>query len=297
MLTITLFTPATFGANNNKGMEQSEMVMAKQALVKKYQHNAVPMNKKQLKERSLEVEAALHKIAEADMSGEELEKELDRLGLVEFKYEDGEEEALSDFGIMAASNDVTLRTPVIYYDQYSKQWFVTASGYWHGTSWFGDVTNIWNLNQIKNVGNLDAVGITYYGTSGTPAPQTGGSLNVNDGHGWSANYANPSYGDGSKGIAFEFQDKIQYVTRPPIGSSIKAEHCRFLGKNFSVAVTYSPAFSFYHGKARMFLTHTWDTTYIDSISFNGSNTSFGASVTLKNAGKGWTIFNNADKVF
>ncbi|MEA3572469.1 hypothetical protein U9M73_21305 [Paenibacillus phoenicis] len=194
-------------------------------------------------------------------------------------------------------SDVTLNKVLITYDAQTGYWFVAGGGSWKNNNWSADVPTflIPSVGDSKNVGGMDAIGVTYYNTSGDYNASVISSLGYwHDGEGNSVESNSPSEGNGKYGVAFEFQDKaivtsVNYVTG--------YYTYKYLGQGFSAVVTYNSNFTNWNGKARTFYAHTWSSTNISSISLNGSNSGFGASVTFSSSSNNFKIYNDADTSF
>lgn len=290
LIAVLLFGCVSFMGKSVSNASSFDIVEAKQNLAAKYKDEKKNLSEDQISKRSKEMEDLLNHLYTSDTSKDEINKQLEEQGLVELE----QPPVIQPF---SAGNDVSLNAPVIYFDKYTNNWYVTANGSWKNTNWFGDITNVWAgyVGETKNVGPTDAIGVTFFNTSGSYTTKvTSSSALITDGGSWTASYTNPKWGTGVNGTAFEIQDKIK-LNRVPL--LISASDCSFLGKNFSVTITYDSKFSNYHGYARTLYTHTWSSTYIDSIKFGVSGKTFGADVVIKNGTNSFTIFNGADTVF
>lgn len=112
-----------------------------------------------------------------------------------------------------------------------------------------------------------------------------------DHQGWSETSTSQNHGNSSTGVGFQFQDRVKVQS-----TTFSTYTLSYLGKGFSATVTYGPDFANFHGKAKTFYSHTWNSTYIQSVNLSVSS-SPGFNVVLANGGNGFTIYNNSDTNF
>lgn len=155
------------------------------------------------------------------------------------------------------------------------------------------------MGDSKNVGGYDSVGITYYNTSGTCNATVKKSLGYwHDGGDSSMQSSSPSHGGGRLGVAFDYQDK---VTVTSVNFLTGAYSYKYLGAGFAATITYDSKFVNWNGKARTFNAHTWNTTDISSIGFNGGGgtggATFGVDIAFSSTSNSFKAFNSADTSF
>ncbi|AEE97785.1 hypothetical protein [Mahella australiensis] len=187
----------------------------------------------------------------------------------------------------------------IYYDSGASQWVVSGGGWWTDDNWYYDKNWAWipYYGKTHNVGGLDSVGIAYNNTYGTYNANVVSSMGyMTDQNGWSTTSYSPSHGNGSYGVAFNIQDVQKYKRNPPI-PYVYSTDIAYKGKGYSALIRYNSNFSNYHGNARVFYAHTWNTCNINSLTFGyGSGFEFGVNISFSNS-NGWRIFTNSDTRF
>ena len=183
------------------------------------------------------------------------------------------------------STDVYMNRVIITYNANNNTWVVTGGGYWTSTSHLNDAPTPSVMFGAKDVGGLDAVGVSLCNTSGTVPALVSSSGYVHVGHGKNITLTNPYSIDSSKGVVFQYQDQV-YV------SDDLKETC-YMGYGFSAQGIYNSSFSQYHGHARTYYAHTWNTCEINSIGVG----KFSFSASWSYPAYGWEVSNNSDTVF
>ena len=183
------------------------------------------------------------------------------------------------------AQDVQMNSVVISYNASNGTWAVTGGGYWKTTSYENDAPAPSLISGAKDVGGMEAVGFALMNTSGTIPTLVSSSGYVHDGHGRDMTLTNPYNSDSSKGLVFQYQDQIYY-------SDDISDVC-YMGYGFAAQGIYTSDFANYHGRARSYYAHTWNTCAINSIGISLD----GFSASWSDSTYGWEIYNNSDKVF
>ncbi|XID91667.1 hypothetical protein ACF3MZ_24685 [Paenibacillaceae bacterium WGS1546] len=275
--------------------EEFDIVKAKQALVEKHKHEFNPsLTEKEKKERNDEVLLLLNRVVSGVEDAERVDNYLKEMNIYKLEIP---EDGTRDIVPLSQPNDVVLNKPIIYQDAQSGYWFAAGGGYWANTNWNNDYTHIWlgYVGETKDIGKYDSVGLTYYNTSGTYNATVLSSMGLwHDGFGNEQTTTNPSHGDGKFGVAFDYQDQV-YISS--INWLTGAITVRYRGHGFGASVVYNSNFTNWNGKARTLYAHTWNSTNVSSISFNGSATNFGATINFSNDLNRFSAFNGADTSF
>lgn len=283
-------------ASANEDLMETTHVEAKQELADKYIHLRKNLSEKELEQRTLDVQRELNVIASDMAAGKKTEKEA-KLELEKMDVYILETPEYTDITPFSSGSDITMNAVMITYDANTSRWTVTGGGFWKNKNWYNDRPGgVWVGGQTKNVGGLDSVGVTLYNTSGSySGVSVVSSLGyVTDHNGWNDWLYNPSHGDGRNGIAFDFQDKMRLSSSC---TSCSKEDFTYFGTGFSASVTYNSKFSNYHGNARTFYAHTWNTTTINGIGFSGGSGSYGVTINWSSTSNKFSIFNGSDKSF
>jgi hypothetical protein len=172
----------------------------------------------------------------------------------------------------------------IYYDSYDDTWELGAGVWWTNDSWLDDVPYSFlpYVGQEYEVGGLDGVGITLYGTSGSfkGCVLEDTWLYVSAGGGNLATTSHSPTGniDSKYGVFHEFQDYAQLVSLSGASGTYI-----YYGKHISVFAKYNSNFESYNGRARLQYVHTWEDTSIASVgvNFEGSNNSVAAGFEIE----------------
>lgn len=130
------------------------------------------------------------------------------------------------------SDDVTLYTPLVFYQAWEKTWTLTCAGNWNHTSWRKRVF-------IGEVGDDDAFGVNYSDSTQayrTYVVRTSAYLADEDMEKKVTTY-NRSDGDGSKGFSFQLQDYTYFV---PFKTG-------YVGYKWYGSCTYDSEFGSYDG--------------------------------------------------
>lgn len=278
--------------------EAYDVTIAKQALAAKHVDKRVyGLSKEEMDKRTKEVERTLNVMIAEVAAGKKTERELkttlEKMGV--YMLETQEEDS-TNATISSVSTNIHLNKVVITYDSVTARWSVAGGGYWTNDDWFADTPFSWlYVGQVQDIGGYDSVGITFYNTSGIYNTRVVSSLGyVTDHDGWSDWLYNVSHGDGSLGVAFDYQDKAKSISHCLICTS---QHFTYYGKGFSATVTYDSNFANYNGYARTMYAHTWKSTSINSIGFSGGGGQFGVTVGWVNEAHNFLIFNGADTSF
>ena len=250
-----------------------DVVEAKRALAEKHENDYLSLSSEQVQNRSKEIDKILLQLYAGSQSSEAIEEVMQRYKVYKLKVPSGYEidptSIPTDAGCNAAS---------IYLDAATQEWIVVGGGWWNNENWFDD-------GILGNVGGLDSVGIEFNGTYGSYD-----GVNVissygymTDHHGTSITSEYPSHGNGQYGAAFDFQDYVH----------ILSDTYAYFGDGYSALIRYNSNFANYHGNARVFYAHTWNSTTINNISFGLS----GIQIEFSSTNNRWTIFNTGDTQF
>lgn len=282
--------------NSSFAKPNFDIVKAKTDLVNRYKSNYTPMSPEETKNRAEKIDRQLCKLIAEGKSQIEIDKAMEINKIYKL-------EVPADFssGItpMSEPNDAICNPVSIYYDSAASQWVVSGGGSWTSDQWFNDRNWIWvpYTGETHNVGGYDSVGIAYNNTSGIYNSSVVSSMGyITDQNGWGEFSSSPSHGDGSLGVAFDFQDKQKYI-RSPISLQIYSYDVAYQGKGYSALIRYNSNFANYNGNARVFYAHTWKTCNITNLSFgSGSGFTFGVDVDFSTS-NGWKIFSGSDTPF
>ena len=130
------------------------------------------------------------------------------------------------------SDDVTLYTPMVFYQAWEKTWTITCAGNWKSTSWRKRVF-------IGDVGDDDAFGVKYSDSTQayrSSVVRVSAYLADEDTEKKVTTY-NRSDGDGSKGFSFRLQDYTYFV---PFKTG-------YVGYKWYGSCTYDSGFGAYDG--------------------------------------------------
>ncbi|WP_199624635.1 hypothetical protein [Paenibacillus alkalitolerans] len=277
-----------------------DSVKAKKELAEKYADKMKKdLSAEELENRTRDVQRILNELAADVAAGKTTEKEakikLEKMDV--YMLDVPKKKENEEVSILSSGTDITMNSVWITYDSATARWTVTGGGYWKNTNWWNDRPGGWwgYAGETKNMGGVDSVGITYYNTGGTYNTSVVSSLGyVTDHNGWSDYMENPSHGDGRYGVAFDFQDKMRL--KNACGVCVVGDYT-YYGSGFSASVTYNSNFVNYNGYARSMYAHTWNTTTINSIGFNGSGTGFGVTFGWSSESNKFPIFNGSDTTF
>jgi hypothetical protein len=174
---------------------------------------------------------------------------------------------------------VTLNAVSIYYNTSNVTWTLYASGYWNNVNDWDDTGNMipWSVGTTRNTGSPDYVGIVLtdtYGSSDGMYVMANNTPDQSAGRLWwneKQNYGYNSAGlmSDSQGAIFAVQDYI-YITESHWWGSYRVA---YIGHSFSATVIYNGAFENYHGNAKIFYAHTWDSAQINGIGIGLDNIS------------------------
>lgn len=211
---------------------------------------------------------------------EELLSELETLGV--FLYENEKEN--TGPSSRTDSGDITLKTPLLYYNAWEKSWTIDASGYWKNDDWRNDIPS--GVTDTA-VGGADVFGIAYYNVSGTYDTyvlRCSGGLNNGESGDMFQNSTTTSRMnlDASTNVSFALQDYVWENT--------------YIGKKFLASCTYSYNFAKYSGIASGYYVHTWNTAYVSSLGFNAGLDSIGFEISIVNEPYSFVAY-SSDKVF
>ncbi len=293
-LAITLiFSSSVFAVprsdSNSKEVLAAEAKAAKLSLAAKHANKFDPkLTNEERDKRSKDIEREIAKMVAGRQSKVNISKSLEKMNV--FVLDTPElEPALVP---MSAGSDITMSNVIISYDSVSARWNVTGGGYWANTNWVNDLPSFFGswVGTIKNVGEPDTVGVTYYNVSGTVPPVVSSLGYFTDHNGWVVESTSPSHGNGGLGVAFDFQDKAKLVAANP---GVYVYH----GDGFAASVTYGSSFSSYSGYARSFYGHTWNSTGISSVTFGGSGSTYGVSINFSSTSNRFPAYSGADTVF
>ncbi len=183
----------------------------------------------------------------------------------------------------STSNKVELEACSIVYGS-DKNWRIYGGGSWlsylgykhdlPGFAWFPSV------GDKKNVGGLDAVGITIVNQSGTTPDLVRAFAYIHDDHGHEEYYYNAANENHKDGVIFEYQDYQRCLTSGFTYTS------SYMGHGFSATAIYDSSFAKWNGQCRPMYTHTWDKGNISGITVGNS----GISVSVNNKDYGWTSY-------
>jgi hypothetical protein len=270
------------------------IVDAKQELINKHSNNYKKMSTEVSQARAKEIDEKLLKLIAENKTKKEIDSAMSVYKV--YRLDVPSSEVMSPLSV---PSDAKCNAVSIYYDSAQNQWVVSGGGWWQNSNWFNDRNWMWfpYTGETHNVGGLDSVGIAYNNTSGTYNASVISSMGyMTDQSGWGEYSYSPSHGDGSLGVAFDFQDKQKYI-KSPINPIIYASDVTYFGKGYSALIRYNSNFSSYNGNARAFYAHTWNSCNISGLTFGyGSGFTFGVNITFSDA-NGWKIFNNSDTPF
>jgi hypothetical protein len=289
---ISMLTLLAQGVLAAPDSNESTIVQAKKALVNEFKHEFIAnLTEAEINKKDYAIQLLLNKAASNEIPKSEIDKQLESMKV--HKLVLPQEESI---GILSQPSDVSLNAVSIYYDSSTSRWHVTGGGSWSNNNWNND-HNGWFIGYVgesKNIGGYDTVGITYYGTGGTYNTSVKSSMGYwHDGAGNNWSSYTPSHGDGSLGVAFDFQDQV-YIQSIDIWGNPTV---RYRGFGYAATVTYDSNFVNYNGKARTFYGHTWNSTSIDSVSFSGSGSTFGVNINFSSTSNRFPAYNNSDTNF
>ncbi|GAB2695351.1 coiled-coil domain-containing protein [Paenibacillus thermoaerophilus] len=297
---VFLLLGQTVFAQQENQKAEFDSIKAKKELVAKHADKKKNLSEEEMNQRTREVERKLNELAAGVAAGklgeEEAKVQLEAMDVYMLEVPNQKKE--SGVTILSSGSDIYLNSVWITYDSITSRWTVTGGGYWNNTNWFNDGPSFWwgYVGETKNVGGVDAVGITYYNTSGTYNTAVISSLGyVTDHNGWSDYLYNPSHGNGRYGVAFDFQDKMRVQKVGGLGPS--PDDFTYYGSGFSATITYDSNFTNYNGYARTMYAHTWDTTTINSIGFSGGGGQYGVDISWSSSSNRFVVFNGSDTVF
>ena len=166
------------------------------------------------------------------------------------------------------SGDVTLATPIIFYESWERTWTVTCGGNWKNGNWW---EQLWTAG-VGNVGGVDAFGVGYTNSTHTyKSSVVRASAYITDSiDELMETTSNRSDGDGSKGFGFRFQD-YSYTWPDGVG---------YVGYKWYGSCTYDANFSSYNGVATAYYFHTYSRAEISSISFGVEGKTAGVNVNI-----------------
>ncbi len=273
-----------------------DITKAKQDLTNRYKSNYIPMSPEEVKIRAEMIDRQLCKLIAEGKSQIEIDNAMKANKLYKLEVPTNSNSGMIP---LSAPNDAICNSVSIYYDSGASQWVVSGGGWWTTDQWFNDRNWIWvpYIGETHNVGGYDSVGIAYNNTSGTYNTSVISSMGyITDQDGWGESSDSPSHGDGSLGVAFDFQDKQKY-TRSPVNPVVYSYDVAYQGKGYSALIRYNSNFANYNGNARVFYAHTWNTCNITNLSFGaGSGFTFGVDIDFSTS-NGWKIFTNSDTSF
>lgn len=290
-------------AEGQKVFDHSELdiVTGKKDLVETYKDNAVEMSEAELVQRAQYIESVIADLSSRGYDQDDIALELENYGVFRLNSPS----VNSDNVLYSEPADVVSNQVSIFFDSLPQNWVVYGSGAWVNDNWFDDMPGGgWtSKGQIKNLGNFNAVGITYYNTSGRYDTRVVSSYaNImsdkgdENGNTWNLISTSPSSGDGQYGVSFQFQDKVKLIGSP-WQIVIPKSDFSYLGASFNVMITYDKNFTNWNGNARAFYVHTWDEAVINKISFNVSGKEFGVEFDISNSNKSYPAFSNRDTSF
>lgn len=181
----------------------------------------------------------------------------------------------------SGTGDVTMATPIVFYESWEKTWTVTCGGNWKNTNWAEQIL-------VGDVGGDEAFGVGYTNSSNTyKSSVVRASAYITD----SANNkmvstSNRSDGDGSKGFGFRLQDYIY-------NTSTTSE---YVGYKWYGTCTYDADFGTYNGVATAYYVHTYSKAEISGVSFGIEGKTAGVSVDISSKSYSFTAYSN-DKTF
>lgn len=297
---ILMMSSFASAATSSKNLDKNkfDIVTAKNNLAFKHRDKAINMTEKERVARAESIESFVMQLFIEGLTNEQISKELEKKGVYKLEIP---ESVIDEVTPMSQSADYTLNRPTIFYDTLAKNWIVEGTGSWSNSNWATDIDKVfWDRKgEIYNIGFNDAVGISYYNTNNYEASVLSSHAlilsdkgNANGGS-WDLLIRNPSDGDGSKGVAFEFQDQVQLLN---LKLKITEADLSYLGHRFQVMIVYNDKFKDYSGNARTFYAHTWKEAYISSISFNLSS-SPGVTINLSSQTQAFKIFSDRDTPF
>ncbi|MGN7414543.1 hypothetical protein [Paenibacillus sp. SAF-068] len=285
------FALSSVSAENLSEVVPSE-VAAKRAFAEQYSHELkVDLSSEEKVEYREELDSTIAKLVAQGATENEIDKVIRQFNAHVFKTETNPDK--NEVSPLSQASNVTLTKPIITYSGTTGEWTVTGGGHWNNEAWKADTPGVWVpiTGQTKIIGGPDSIGLTYYNKSGTYNAKVLRSAGyLYDGRGNEVKNPNPTYGSGAAGVAFEIQDYMKLVNAGTVDVA-------YMGNNFAAQITYDSNFKNLHGNARTMYVHTWDTAKISSISLGVSGGNFGANVTISNAAKSFTVFNNADASF
>lgn len=238
-----------------------------------------------------EVDQLLMQYALSQSSTErtQLENQLNAAGV--YIYSDGSEYQVSPLSV---ANDVILNAVICSYNDNTGDWSLVGGGYWPTISPviedYGGITGF--LGDTYDVGGVDAVGITITNTSGTVPALKASSGMIHDGLGNSITLNNPSTGNTSAGIAFEYQDYLTVIEVGLINNTLS-----YMGYGFSAVMRFDSSFMNWNGSARTFYAHTWNSTTISEIQLGVSSETLGVDITWSVNSNKFLAYNSSDTVF
>ncbi|WP_138917773.1 hypothetical protein [Paenibacillus vortex] len=246
------------------------------------------MTEEEKDERSKEVERKMNQMAASDVPLSVMKATLEQDDIYVLDTPVIESE-VSPFSQAA---DISMSNVTISYDAQTQRWTVTGGGSWNNNNWVNDLPSFFGewVGTVKNVGSYDTVGFTFYNTSGTAPVMLRSSAYITDHSGRTLESTSPSHGDGKKGVAFDYQDNAKLI-------AVNPSTFTYLGRGFAASATYSSTFTNYHGYARSFYGHTWNTTGISSVSFGGTGSTYGVTINFSSTSNRFPAYSNADKTF
>lgn len=221
----------------------------------------------------------------------QIEKELNASGY--FLYKDGTES--SPISPLSEAADCTISGVIVWYDDNTDTWTMTAGGHWTNLDAIFDDAGFWifDVGYTHDIGGYDAVGIVIQNTEGKTPSLLSSHAEIYDGDDTTVTLKNPSTYDTGKGIAFEYQDYIT-VTK---NTGITTYDFNYYGYGYSAIMRFDSSFRDWSGTARGFYTHTWSDTTINSIGFNVGAANFGLDISWSENKNKFLAFSNMDTQF
>lgn len=272
------YSSTSLESNNSESLNINSFQLSEMA--DKYR-NVKLLEGDQLVSHNMKVDDVLNNVYLSDSQKEKL---LIKLGVYNI-------DSVKNTTELAASsnNDVKLNRPTIKYDSKAKQYIITGRGQWLRHTYEVPKWSWWypKVGSTKNIGGVDAIGISLSNTSG----KTKG-LALKSGQGKFDNgsakktvttlsTSNDNYGGG-----YKVQDFIKFTK---VDNYILWANTRYNYNAYYMQCTlrYNKAFSNYNGNAKLFYAHTWNSANISSIGVSKSGPSVSVSKT-SNAWKGYS---------
>lgn len=246
-----------------------------------------------IKKSTGEINQMLLRLASEGVSEDTMAKEMEKYGV--FKLNTPKEQMVTLTNV--DQSDISMSTPMIYYDSNTSEWVVVGGGYWITNDWLEHVPSLWPglglEGEIYNVGNTNGFGVGYTSTSGTYNSKVNSVYAyMSDGEGHEVYTTVRADGDGSKGFGFRLQDYIRLKKDMGLICEKTTEYFSYIGKHFAGLARYDSKFSSYDGVATSYFVHTYSSASISSVKFGVSGKTAGIDFTITNEQYSFPAFSN-----